>query len=88
MASAAFTHGPEDAQPKFALNQPFGDYLIIADAQGTVFCDIVDIVLNRGEEKAEVVILPSACGGKMYSFFFQPYNKVTESGGQLLGSVF
>ena len=32
----------------------------------------VDIVLNRGEEKAEVIILPSACGGKMYSFFFQP----------------
>ena len=79
VAAAPFFDSLEDTQSQTAVNISPGDYLVVTDAQRAVLGDIVDIILNGGKEKTEVIILPSARGNELDSLLLQPFYQVTES---------
>ena len=70
VAAAPFADSLKNAKSQITFNQTFGNYLIMADTQRAIFRNIVDIILDRIKEKTKIVVLPSACGSELYSFFF------------------
>lgn len=87
MAGAEFPGSLNNLKSQASLNNAFRYYLSLAYTKRAVFCDVGNLIFDRGEKAALAVKLTPACSGKMNVLFLQTKDQVENFRVNLLGSV-